>query len=525
MTRRAVSAAVALLAVVCVVEMVVIAWRRVVLEDAAHTGMFLAIMVVIGQGAGLVMTWRRPGSRGLLVQMTALTIPLSVAGPASYGLVLVWLCTAPAPALLVLSWPGIAGHRLRRFVDVIALVVVTSGLGFVLLDRASTGGGIEDALRPIATSVPAHAALVVHAATLGMVVLVTGLCAAAALVRSSPANRRVLWPVVLPGVVWSALMLLSRILDHGDPMAMFGKPALRVARFDPSTLDLLSAVAAGALVAGIVWLELVLPRLEHTRQGIETRVFADADVTSYLTRALGDPAVDVRYPGADATTWISVDGRETVIADGPERATTTVSQRGRVLAAVTYDAALLAEPETVELVLTAAARAIAAEHQTATASADVGAARELTSRLLTATEGARAQLQRALRDGPIRSLSETAQQIGPGPITAAVADQLSDIATDVRRISRGLLPPELEHAGLRAALPGAEVRTGHRFASPIEITAYLAATEDPAARIDETDGMLVIQLGTPPTDPDLRDRIAILGGGIAGAVVTLPVRG
>jgi len=525
MIRRLTSVTVAVLAAVCIVEMTATAWRRFVLEDAAHTGMFFVTMVVVGQGAGLVMTWRRPSSRGVLVQVTALTIPLWVAGPTSSALALVWLVTASAPSLLAVRWPGIAGRRRRQLVDGLSLVVVLTGVAFFLVERSSSGSGLEDAPRPLAMGGPAHALLVASAVALGVIVVVTGASAAHALVRSRPADRRVLWPVALPAVGWSLLVLLSALRAHGDPVVIFGAPALAAVRFVPSTLDLLIAVAAGSLVTGVVWLELVLPRWERTRDGIEARPFQEADVDAYVARALGDPSVEVYFPGTHDGTWISVHGHETVIPDDPDRATTTVTRLGRVLAAVTYDAALLAEPETVELVLTAAARAIAAQNQTAIASADAEAARELTSRLLTATQRARTQLQGALREGPIRALAAVEQQIGTGPITAAVADQLSDIGVQVRRISRGLLPSELEHAGLRAALPGAEVRTARRFSSPVEITAYLAAADDPTASIDEAEGLLVIRLGTPPGDPELRDRIEILGGEIDGPVVTLPVEG
>ena len=121
------------------------------------------------------------------------------------------------------------------------------------------------------------------------------------------------------------------------------------------------------------------------------------------------------------------------------------------------------------------------------------------------------------------------------PVWAALADDLrrddtalpeaaapiQAVAADVRRISHGIYPPQLEHAGLAGALPDLRVPPG-RVDPSIELTAYLLARENDSAEIRIVDGWLEV---TCPASvaTELADRIALLGGVHRAGVVALPV--
>ena len=104
------------------------------------------------------------------------------------------------------------------------------------------------------------------------------------------------------------------------------------------------------------------------------------------------------------------------------------------------------------------------------------------------------------------------------------ARRLQEVAADVRGISHGVFPPELASDGLAAALPQL-ASPQRRFAPAIEVTAFLAARNDPLACLrDETD-RLEIELSDAPTGANLLDRVTVLGGRVDGKVITLPVVG
>jgi hypothetical protein len=88
-----------------------------------------------------------------------------------------------------------------------------------------------------------------------------------------------------------------------------------------------------------------------------------------------------------------------------------------------------------------------------------------------------------------------------------------------------LLPPGLADGGLRAALGEAAEVPERRLADAIEITAYLAAVKNPEARLSYAHDELNIMLSSPPTNPILLDRVAVLGGAGNASTITLPSAG
>ncbi len=104
-----------------------------------------------------------------------------------------------------------------------------------------------------------------------------------------------------------------------------------------------------------------------------------------------------------------------------------------------------------------------------------------------------------------------------------VATRLRQISEDVRAVSRGLLPPELATGGLASALPDASSAPSRRLPEAVEVTAFLLADGQQGARVVDEGPQLVIDLGRPPTEAGVLDRIEVLGGSVTGSTVTLPI--
>jgi hypothetical protein len=190
-----------------------------------------------------------------------------------------------------------------------------------------------------------------------------------------------------------------------------------------------------------------------------------------------------------------------------------------VLARVEHDAALVGEPATVATAAAAAAIAIDAEHQALLAESRVEAARKVGARLLAADAVARRDLADALDRGPATDLRTIAAELRAGA-SIDIAARVRAVTSDVRRMSHGVLAPELLNGGLRSALPSTAGAPDRRLPSSIEVTAYLLARDDPVARLRLEGDRLEITLSAPPGE-DLRDRIDALGGSVLGSSVVL----
>jgi signal transduction histidine kinase len=366
----------------------------------------------------------------------------------------------------------------------------------------------------------------------GWVGLMSGVVASAVLVRAYRSNR-VLRPTVVPvawvGAFWSLMVLASipfsiRSLMHRT-VEIF--PPQKTYELRMLVAVILPAVAV-ALVAGtIVWVDVLRPRLDPARDG---RIVLSGEplpvaetLRRRLARVVGDPSLRLAILGTEGR-WLAPNGKPVALRDDQERATTTLTRDGQVIAAVEYDHALRATPDLVVVATTMAGLAIENVRLAALDVAQLEEMRNTGAALLDAADRARHRLAATIADGPAAKLEDLAVRAAHGVDKVELQRALRDIAVDVRTISHGLYPPELEKSGLSAALDQAAEVPSRRYPPAVELTAYLVAAGQNGARLVHEDGRLVITMTGAVAD-HASVRVEALDGTIAvdGDVTTVSI--
>jgi hypothetical protein len=513
--------------------------------DVGPTGSFLTLGVVVALVTGVLITRYQPqrwtGPLILLIAATAFAGAGSQGpGPASPVYGLVFLATILLPGLLVVSQvDALQSRRLTLLLS--GPIAMTAALAVPVVLAAHGRAGANPTwwntvlvghhavrLPTRRQALPlAHALFVAHTsvALLGLIVVMAALLVL--LIRSDRALRRLIGPVAVAGLAWAmatGAAQLARLSGAGWALGSSGRSLTAPATF---LLQIVPIIAVASIVAGVAWVELAVPRLQRTTAGVAMRsASGSTDVTTYLAGALGDPSVKVFFRRPGDAGWVDVAGRQgSPAVDDSDRALTTVGREGVEFGAIEYDASLASQPDAIELAVTAAAFALDSERLVALANARAEDARRLTARLVSSADAVREELRGQLVAGPLRNLERTEDALAAGGDLADAARELQEVAADVRRISHGVYPAELNEGGLPAVLTHATEVPAARFEPAIEITAFLAAGGDSGARIKAEPGQLVISLSEPPRDPTLLERVAVLDGAIDGHTIVLPVAG
>jgi hypothetical protein len=530
---------VALGAFVGVLAIVVVVGHRGLMHTVGPEIVAVTFLVLASQVAGwLVGNRAGHGWTGIAVQLCGAAAPLAYARFVGYaspagqaklvpGAATVWLVSAAVPAFVAVD-PGSDARR-RDEVAAATSIVVTAIAGLVVLAAAHgvTGGSSSwwSLLPARAADAAAHRAYQVHA-VLTVVAVGAALLRIRSGWRSHPeeawrGQRPVAWCVA----VWGAAAVASELAGLPGPSWAIDPSSGGLTRNALLVLGLLPVVATGALVAAVAWRDVVVPARSHPGSDVAGDDLRTGDVASYVGRALADPSVRVVFADAEGG-WVDAGGRPVRLAEeDPDRLITTLVREGRALGAIECDVSLAAEPEAIELVATPAGLAIDTEQLASLAQARVRRAQQLTARLLTSSDAVRDQLRAELDAGPVRELDEIAEQLQrPDDLDLdRAATQLRHVSEAVRAISRGLLPPELFAGGLASALPDAATAPSRRLPAPLEVTAFLLADGHPGARLVDEGASLVIDVGQPPQEPTVLDRIEVLGGAVDGSTITLPV--
>jgi signal transduction histidine kinase len=358
------------------------------------------------------------------------------------------------------------------------------------------------------------------------------------LTRSSPARRRVAWPVLVPAVATLALYGAGAV--HGLGRGFLSN--------DPTDRALRLAEAAGlVLVAAGVGLARL--RIRRTRAALARLVLELGDAPSpgelraRLADSLGDPTLELlhRLEGGE---WIDAEGRETGLPSIDGREATRLRVGGEEVSAIVHRPGLLDDPALVaELAITAN---LALQHERLHASlrARLEELRASRSRIVAAADTERRALERDLHDGAQQRLISVALAIRLARRTIATDDPALDVglaaaeggvraaAVELRDVAHGLFPTVLADEGLRAALEElsehaprlvARALPDGRFPGEVESAAYFAAVE--ALRLAEREvtvdavvenDYLRIMIGTEmPLDEaitQIRDRVGAVGG-------------
>ncbi|WP_377639134.1 sensor histidine kinase [Oryzobacter terrae] len=243
---------------------------------------------------------------------------------------------------------------------------------------------------------------------------------------------------------------------------------------------------------------LLHERLSYRRIGelvVELAGSPDTDLQRSLSLALGDPHLRVVYPVGDG--FVDGSGRAAPPPVADERSVVTpVGDAGADLALIRHDRSLSEEPA----LLTAAGSATRIILENARLAAEVRSqlleVRESRARIVTATDEARARLERDLHDGAQQRLLAIGialrllrQRPGDPTLLDAAEEELVSALAEVRDLASGIHPAVLTDHGLGPALEALTHRLGRgvvlrqpagpvgRLASPVEAAAYFAAAE------------------------------------------------
>jgi len=285
-------------------------------------------------------------------------------------------------------------------------------------------------------------------------------------------------------------------------------------------------------------------------------------VRDLLAGAFEDPSLEIIYWAPDPGQWVDAGGKPVRLPnEGSNRAVTEVSDRGRRVAALVYDAALADPPMMSEVAGGFALVALENQRLAAELRSSLRDLRESRARILSATDKERQRIERDLHDGAQQRLValgiklELARELvesdphGGSELISEIATDVDEVLGDMRSLAHGVYPSLLADYGLAQALRTAAeagplpstVSAGDlgRYPEAIESAVYFCCLEalqnaakhaEGASLVSLTfsendDGRLAFEVGddgpglAEPVTPgaglaNMRDRIAAVGGSL-----------
>jgi hypothetical protein len=505
--------------------------QGLITEDSAIQVALALAVVAIGSGSGWVLGRVHRGA-GLLLQVGGLLTGagvlrhLDVIAPIKVVTGASWLL---APAALLAAClqclPREAGSRSRQWSVGLLWATVVTAIATAVAGGRVGPGSITRFAAGSAVTTGSRLLLGVH-----VVLLAASVVAVLAAERSSAVPGAPRRTMVVALAAWGIVTVVGEgvhLLDVGVVFQLVHGEAAYRDWTAALTLNLPLAAAVG-LIVSLTYTELIRPRLLRTRSG---DLALDDDplevVEDQLAVWTGDPTIRIGYATASTVSagWTDRDGRPFVPSRSRDRSLTTLTRGGTVVAVLEHDSSLDSQPGAVEIAANITALAIDSEAAAAHAGSRVDEARRVSARLLAAEDDARAALTDELERGPIAELGALAATVRSSGGLAGVADRIRAVTTDVRTISHGVYPPELDDGGLAAALPGAGAIPTRRLPRAVEVTVFLLARDAPEARIVDRGTFVEVHLADQELDPHALDRVGILGGTIEGTRIDLPTEG
>ena len=308
-----------------------------------------------------------------------------------------------------------------------------------------------------------------------LVVLGVGLILVRRLRAATPAQRRVLAPLSVYGIVAAAAIPLGSVLV--DLHILF--PDRGVALFVVQILLVTGvpiAFAIGVLRGGFA----------RTADIDELGAWLGADdergrpaLVDALAAALGDNSVELLFRVPGDAGWVNADG---VPAPAPTasalRGVEKVQRAGVTIGAVLYDATQQTRPEEVR----SAARVIALALDRERLTVELRASR---TRLVEASDAERRRIARDLHDGLQSRLVLLAVQAGLAD-ERSLRNGLEAAIDELRSLVDGVMPAELTERGLPAAVEGLADRM------PVAVTLEVDSLEQRFSPAVESTGFFVV---------------------------------
>ena len=348
-----------------------------------------------------------------------------------------------------------------------------------------------------------------------LVVLGVGLILVRRLRAATPAQRRVLAPLSVYGLVAAAAIPLGSVLvdlhilfpDRG--VSLFVVQILLVAGVP-------IAFAIGVLRGGFA----------RTADIDELGAWLGADeergrpaLVDALAAALGDNSVELLFHVPGDAGWVTADGAP---APAPTASTLRgveeVQRAGVTIGAVLYDPTQQTRPEEVR----SAARVIALALDRERLTVELRASR---TRLVQASDAERRRIARDLHDGLQSRLVLLAVQAGLAD-DASMRNGLEAAIDELRSLVNGVMPAELTERGLPAAVEGLADRMPvavtlevdaleQRFPPAVESTGFFVVSEALVNAVKHAQASeLMVSLRRDPGD---RLRIEVGDNGVGGA--------
>ena len=214
------------------------------------------------------------------------------------------------------------------------------------------------------------------------------------------------------------------------PSGEVGRPTLLI---DEAAL----CVLAGGLLAGL----LVAPwqRAAVADLVVELGEARSGTVRGQLSRALGDPSLEIGYWLPDRAVFIDAEGRVLALPDaGSGRSVTMVEREGQPVAVLVHDPAVLEDPGLLEAVTSAAQLAAANARLRTEVQARVEELAASRRRILEAGDEERRRLERRLHEGAEARLGELAVTLRRGRGSAAGQQTRDQIARAEDQLGRTL---------------------------------------------------------------------------------------
>jgi signal transduction histidine kinase len=225
--------------------------------------------------------------------------------------------------------------------------------------------------------------------------------------------------------------------------------------------ELAVCVLAGGLLAGL----LIAPwqRAAVTDLVVELGEARSGTLRGELSRALGDPSLEIGYWLPDRGAYADAEGRVLALPDpGSGRSVTVVEHDRQPVAVLLHDPAVLEDPGLLEAVASAAQLAASNARLRVEVQARVEELAASRRRILEARDEERRRLERRLREGAEARLGELADILRRGRRPASgertrdqiarAEEQLVHTLEELRRLAHGLHPRVLSEQGLEGAL-------------------------------------------------------------------------
>ena len=220
-------------------------------------------------------------------------------------------------------------------------------------------------------------------------------------------------------------------------------------------------VLAGGLLVGLLvapWQQTAVADLV-----VELGEARSGTLRGQLSRALGDPSLEIGYWLPDRAAYVDAEGRVLALPDaGSGRSVTVVEREGQPVAALVHDPAVLDDRGLLEAVTAAAQLAAANARLRAEVRARVEEVAASRRRILAARDEERRRLERRLHEGAEARLRELAGTLRRGHWSASgeqtkkqiarSQEQLGRTLEELRRLAQGLHPRMLAEQGLAGAL-------------------------------------------------------------------------